>query len=239
MNKPNNGSAGIKESNLNTIKLIGTVAGEAAFSHSIARKVDNNNVNIAFCRFTLEIPRLSGVPDSLEVIIPEDTWRDTFNGKGYVPGDDSPKAVVEINGRIQSRSHTDADTGKNKLDLFVYAKSIRHMNKDSAAVPDYEYLNTVSLEGYICKPPTIRQTPLGRTVADLFIAVNRRRGSAYVPVILWGGNAINAKDFNVGDKVRLDGRFQSRQFLKTENGEAVTHMAYELSASKVRTLKII
>ena len=70
---------------------------------------------------------------------------------------------------------------------------------------------------------------IGKVIADLFIAVNRRRGSAYIPVVLWGGNAIKIKDLNTGDKIRLDGRFQSREFIKVTDGEAVCYFFAPLS----------
>ena len=36
--------------------------------------------------------------------------------------------------------------------------------------------NKVFLDGYICKEPTYRKTPLGREIADVLLAVNRPYG---------------------------------------------------------------
>ncbi len=246
MNNLNNGTARSKAYSLNNIKLIGTIASEAAFSHEVVRKGEADNRTLTFRRFTLEAPRLSGVPDFLEVIISEETWLEFTNRHEYINGENLPPTVVEISGRLQSHNRIDLETGKNKLDLFVLAKSIRCLttiakdndtDNDIAAEPDKsESLNTVSFEGFVCKKPVIRQTHSGRAIADLFIAVNGRGTSAYIPVILWGGNAVNAKDFKPGDKLRLTGRFQSREYTKGVNGVIITNMVYEVSASKVKLL---
>ena len=46
--------------------------------------------------------------------------------------------------------------------------------------------NQIFLDGYICKDPIYRKTPLGREIADLLIAVNRSYGkSDYIPCICW------------------------------------------------------
>lgn len=252
MNKLNNSTEMSRGTNLNSIKLIGTIARNAEFSHSVVRKDEAGSVNIAFHRFALEVPRLSGVSDFLEVVISEKTWLEAFNHHEYAQGEGFPQvtqAVVEIFGRIQSRNCIESVTGKNKLDLFVFAKSIRVLPKATTGVETAEdnnavaksekkeSLNTVILDGFLCKNPVIRQTPHGRTIADLFIAVNRRGGSTYIPVILWGGNAANAKNLKVGDKLRLEGRFQSREYMKSKDGQMVTLTAYEMSASKVKLLE--
>ena len=46
--------------------------------------------------------------------------------------------------------------------------------------------NQIFLDGYVCKPPVYRKTPLGREIADILIAVNRPYGkSDYIPCIAW------------------------------------------------------
>lgn len=249
MKNSNNGTTMSRGNARNTIKLIGEIAGNAEFSHEVIRKSEADNRTITYYRFTIKVPRLSGVSDFLEVIVSEEMWLGVTNCLGYIYGENSPQAtqgMVEVFGRIQSRNCIDPKTDKNKLDLFVFAQSVRVLtttisgddaeNNISAALYKNESLNTVSIEGFVCKKPVIRQTPLGRTIADLFIAVNRHGGSAYIPVILWGGNAANAKNLNIGDKLRFDGRFQSREYMKAVDGQAVTFTAYEMSASKVTLL---
>ena len=50
--------------------------------------------------------------------------------------------------------------------------------------------NRIILQGYLCKEPIYRETPLGREITDLLLAVNRPYGkSDYIPCICWGRNA--------------------------------------------------
>ena len=101
---------------------------------------------------------------------------------------------------------------------------------------DGSKVNQVYLEGYVVKPPIYRNTPLGREIADLLIAVNRSYGrSDYIPCICWGRNARNTSTFEVGDHVLLHGRIQSREYMKriSEN-ESEKRIAYEVSVSAVK-----
>jgi hypothetical protein len=95
-------------------------------------------------------------------------------------------------------------------------------------VPDTEYYNDVFVEGYICKKPVYRETPLGREITDVVLAVNRSYGKTdYIPCVCWGRNAYYVSCLQVGDCVRFTGRIQSREY--TKNGETKT--AYELSVA--------
>ena len=99
----------------------------------------------------------------------------------------------------------------------------------------FEEVNQIFLDGYICKPPVYRKTPLGREIADLLLAVNRPYGkSDYIPCICWGRNARYASAFEVGGHVLLWGRIQSREYIKKlgEN-ETEKRTAYEVSVSKL------
>ena len=102
-----------------------------------------------------------------------------------------------------------------------------------------ENINEINLIGYICKPVRYRETPLGRQVADVFIAVNRSYGkSDYIPCICWGRNARYASELEVGQKLHLKGRIQSREYMKhLEDGEEETRVAYEVSASYVKEVE--
>ena len=100
-----------------------------------------------------------------------------------------------------------------------------------APSPDNDTLNRVTLTGALCKPPVYRSTPFGREICDMMLAVNRAFGkSDYIPCIAWGRNAQYASRFSVGDRVRLTGRLQSREYQKLlENGEYLLRNAYEVS----------
>ena len=99
--------------------------------------------------------------------------------------------------------------------------------------------NQIYLDGYICKEPIYRKTPLGREIADLLVAVNRSYGkSDYIPCICWGRNARYASSFEVGSHVEVYGRIQSREYIK-KIGEEQTEkrVAYEVSVNKIEFLE--
>ena len=115
--------------------------------------------------------------------------------------------------------------------LSVFAREIEFLDE----VPDGSESNQIFLDGYICKEPVYRKTPLGREIADVLLAVNRPYGkSDYIPVILWGRNARYATYFKVGERMRVWGRIQSREYMKKIDEENVERrIAYEVSVSKI------
>ena len=119
---------------------------------------------------------------------------------------------------------------KNRLILSVFAVELNPVTED-----EFIGENHIDLDGYVCKEPVYRKTPLGREIADLLIAVNRAYGkSDYIPCITWGRNARFASTLEVGQRVQLQGRIQSREYVKKiseDNSER--HTAYELSASRI------
>ena len=96
--------------------------------------------------------------------------------------------------------------------------------------------NRVYLNGFICKQPTYRETPLGREISDVLIAVNRQYGkSDYIPCVAWGRGARFASSLKVGTAITIVGRFQSRQYTKQlEDGTTEVRNAYEVSTMSIR-----
>ena len=95
--------------------------------------------------------------------------------------------------------------------------------------------NGILLSGYICKPPVYRTTPFNREIADVLIAVNRAYNkSDYIPCIAWGRNARFVKNLEVGDRIAVSGRIQSREYQKKFSETDIrTLTAYEVSVSKL------
>ena len=121
------------------------------------------------------------------------------------------------------RSYNEHSKEKNRLKLFVFVDTIGPVEAD-------EDINDIFLEGYICKSPVYRLTPLGRQISDVLLAVNRGYNkSDYIPCVIWGRNALAVKDLSVGQRIRVAGRIQSREY--TKNDEIKT--AYELSVNLV------
>ena len=135
----------------------------------------------------------------------------------------------------QFRSYNRHDEQKNRLVLSVFVREVSFIDEEL----DGAKTNSIFLDGYICKLPVYRKTPLGREIADLLIAVNRSYGkSDYIPCICWGRNARFASGFEVGSHVEIWGRIQSREYVK-KIAENVTEkrIAYEVSVSKVERLE--
>ena len=67
------------------------------------------------------------------------------------------------------------------------------------------------------------------------IAVNRPYGkSDYIPCICWGRNARFASGFEVGMRIQVHGRIQSRKYTKKlSETEFEERIAYEVSVSKI------
>ena len=131
----------------------------------------------------------------------------------------------------QFRSYNRHEEQKNRLVLSVFVREISFMEEE----PDGTKTNSIWLDGYICKEPIYRKTPLGREIADLLLAVNRPYGkSDYIPCICWGRNARYASGFEVGEHVQLLGRIQSREYVKRiSDTETEKRIAYEVSVSKL------
>ena len=171
-------------------------------------------MNEAFYTGTLLVKRLSGAVDRLPVTIP---------GKLLAVSEMSRDRMMLVTGQV--RSYNKVVDGSGRLMVTLFAQSM-------AETQENDTMNRVSLTGVLCKPPIYRSTPFGREICDMMLAVNRAFGkSDYIPCIAWGRNAQYASRFHVGDKLRITGRLQSREYQKMlENGEYMTRNAYEVSA---------
>ena len=135
----------------------------------------------------------------------------------------------------QLRSYNRHEERKNRLVLSVFAREIAFVDE----TPESSKTNQIYLDGYICKEPIYRKTPLGREIADLLLAVNRPYGkSDYIPCICWGRNARFASNFTVGTRCEIWGRIQSREYMKKlSEEEAEKRIAYEVSVSKLELME--
>ena len=192
------------EHSANQIILRGTVAAAPAFSHENHEK--------QFYRFSLEVPRLSGAVDVLPVI----AEKTALDCAGVMEGDS-----IAVSGQI--RSHNLRRDGRRHLLIFVFAASL--------AREDGEPVNDVTLEGFLCREPIYRRTPLGREICDVMLAVPRAFQRAdYLPCILWGRTAQEAARCHTRDKIGITGRLQSRLYTKLTDDGPEQRTAYEISA---------
>jgi len=203
----------------NHLVLVGKVVSEKTYSHEIYGE--------KFYLFNLEVIRLSSTTDIIPITISERliTDIDLTIGKG-----------LEIEG--QFRSYNNYENERNRLVLTVFAKEVKEVEineEDKETVT-----NEVELVGYICKKPIYRQTPFGREIADILLAVNRAYNkSDYIPCIAWGRNARFCQNMEVGTEVKLIGRVQSRTYEKKhEDGTVETRVAYEVSVASMEVVTV-
>ena len=193
----------------NRVNVIGEIISGFTFNHELFGE--------GFYTADLAVERTSGNKDILPLMVSErlvDVHKD-HTGR-----------TVEING--QFRSYNLHGGMKNRLVLSVFAAELQFIGK-----PEDGDRNEIYLDGYICKPPIYRKTPLGREITDLLLAVNRAYGkSDYIPCISWGRNARYASMLQVGSRLRIWGRIQSREYIKKlSETESETRVAYEVSVS--------
>ena len=229
----------------NYLTLVGKVSSEKRFSHEIYGE--------RFYSFDLCIPRLSGSADVIPVTASERLFTDEMLQEGT-------KLLI----KGQFRSYNSYENEKNRLILTVFAKDMEKLEEESEENVDVEesvegaenaeeaaeiakreafkkdYItNEVVLIGYICKKPVYRQTPFGREIADILLAVNRAYNkSDYIPSIAWGRTARFCQNLEVGTEVKIVGRVQSRNYeKKLEDGTILKKVAYEVSIGSLEVVK--
>ena len=192
----------------NQVRLRGIVVGEPMFSHE--------NRGERYEVFELAVERLSGTVDRLPVMRNEKSELEIKAGMN-----------LEVVGEL--RSFNNKSGQGRRLILTVYSKSI--------VLAEGPPMNELCLEGAICKPPAARRTPLGREICDFILAVNRKYGRAdYLPCIAWGRLSGEVAAQEVGSRIRLEGRLQSRTYIKTENGINEERTAFEVSVMQLKVL---
>ena len=207
----------------NYLTLVGKVTGEKKFSHEIYGE--------RFYIFNLEIPRLSGNEDIIPITVSERLISENTLNEGN-------KLLV----KGQFRSYNSYENGKNRLILTVFAKDVLEVKdeeEENEMAKKDEITNEVVLIGFICKKPIYRQTPFGREISDLLLAVNRAYNkSDYIPCIAWGRNARFCQNLEVGAQVKVVGRVQSRTYEKKhEDGSVETRVAYEVSIGSLEVIE--
>ena len=202
----------------NHIILVGKVTSDKTFSHEIYGE--------KFYIFNLSVPRLSGNADIIPITISE---------RLLELEDLSLEKKIIVEG--QFRSYNSYENEKNRLVLTVFAKEVKFVeNQDEEIEVSKDFTsNEVILNGYICKKPIYRQTPFGREISDILLAVNRAYNkSDYIPCIAWGRNARFCENIAVGTEVKIVGRVQSRSYEKKyDDGRVETKVAYEVSVASL------
>ena len=183
----------------------------------------------------MEIPRLSGNSDIIPITVSERLLQEETLQEG--------KKLLR---KGKFRSYNSYENEKNRLILTVFAKDIVELEEneveeeeENEIVKKETITNEVVLVGYICKKPIYRQTPFGREISDLLLAVNRAYNkSDYIPCIAWGRTARFCQNLEVGSQVKVVGRVQSRTYEKKhEDGSVETRIAYEVSVGSLEVIE--
>ena len=200
----------------NQVTIVGTVDSEFTYSHEVFGE--------GCYMLEVVVSRLSHMEDRIPLMVSERLVdvKESCMGK-----------IVEVHG--QFRSYNKHEEGRNRLILSVFVREFSFVGEEGTLTRP----NSIYLDGYICKPPVYRMTPLGREIADLLMAVNRPYGkSDYLPCICWGRNARFAGKFEVGTHIHLWGRIQSRTDQKRLEDDVVEkRTAYEISVNKIECVE--
>ena len=189
---------------LNRIRLHGRVEELPALSHV--------NHGVAFHRFSLRVSRLSGAEDLINVVAAQELLS---RCPPLMPGQE-----LTVTGEVRTFNNRSGEG--RRLIISTFARELRPEKGEEE--------NHLELSGTLCKPPSLRFTPLGRTICDMILAVNRRYGRAdYLPCIAWGSLAHRCGELSVGDPVRLNGRLQSRVYTKALEDRVEERTAFEVS----------
>ncbi|MFZ5968997.1 MAG: single-stranded DNA-binding protein, partial [Bacillota bacterium] len=179
----------------NLVTVIGEINSEKRFSHEMYGE--------GFYSFDLKVPRLSEFCDILPVTVSE---------RILVEFNLSIGTMVRVEGQL--RSYNKYKDGSNRLVLTVFARDMTLYEGEE----EIKNPNQIYIDGYICKHPVYRTTPFGREITDMLIAVNRPyKKSDYIPCIAWGRNARFSEKLKVGDRIKVWGRVQSREYQKKIN----------------------
>lgn len=196
----------------NKIEMAGRIAAPAEYSHTVFDE--------KFYSSVMEIKRLSDCSDIIPITVSE-RHIDEIREDRY----------VRISGQLRSYNYylkVDglSENRRSKLVVTAFCRSI---------LPFETYMNDVMLDGFVCKKPIYRKTPFGKEITDVLLAVNRSYGkSDYIPVIFWGVNAGVAATLDVGNRIGVTGRIQSREYEKRHpDGSEEKKMTYEVSGFKL------
>lgn len=203
-----------REQENNKVTLSGEIVSNFEFSHEFYGE--------GFYTTMLASERTSGQKDAIPIMVSERLADVKADWTGR---------FVRVSG--QFRSYNKHEGERNRLILSVFVREFEDIKDERDFGLEDE--NLISLDGYICKKPIYRKTPLGREISDILLAVNRPYGkSDYIPCIAWGRNAIFAGKLEAGTRLQIEGRIQSREYKKQiEDGVYETRTAYEVSVSKL------
>ena len=130
----------------NQVTIMGEVASPLTYSHEVFGE--------GFYVMDVMVKRLSNSEDRIPLTISE---------RLIDVHQDYPGEFIKVSG--QFRSYNRHEEQKNRLVLSVFVRELEFVDEEL----DGAKTNHILLEGYICKKPIYRKTPLGREIADLLM----------------------------------------------------------------------
>ena len=123
----------------NQVSVMGRIVTGFTFSHQVFGE--------GFYMMDILVKRLSDSEDRIPVMVSERLIDITQDYVGE---------YIEIHG--QFRSYNRHEEKRNRLVLSVFAREVKFVEEGEESIP----VNQIFLDGYICKPPVYRKTPLGK-----------------------------------------------------------------------------
>ena len=149
----------------NKVAMTGEVVNDFEFDHESHGK--------KFYFSDIRVRRLSGTYDTVPIMVSEKMMDMQKRHKN---------CKILVTGQFRSYNKFEEVQGKYKLMMFVFAREIIFLEDD-----EIQDQNCIYLDGYICKEPGYRETPLRRQISDIVVAVNRPYNNTdYIPCIAWG-----------------------------------------------------
>lgn len=172
-----------------------------------------------FYQFMLSCQRKSGVFDEIPVMVTLDLWEKLL----ILEGD-----YIRVKGRFQSYNSKEEENYGKRI-VYINAFEVDFCEKKDCK-------NDISMEGIICKQPTYRISPRGKQICDLVLKTYTDDGKAYyyIPCVCWFNNALKASLCDVGTKIQIRGRLQSREYIKICDGNKTYHTTYEVAVSDIK-----
>ena len=187
----------------NEVKVRGRIVSPISYHHTFK--------TMEYYSFYIAIKRLSEVYDVIEVISPKYYVMELKEGDN-----------VFVKGQYRSMKEG------SRLQLFINAVNITKKAEEN-------YENEILIEGMICQKRNPRITPVtNKVLMDAMVTVERGSGRTYcIPIIIWNAIGEEAEKFEVGRRIRLKGRIQSRTYLKKyPDGNQEEKTAYEVSVKE-------
>lgn len=183
--------------------ITGKVVGDYEFSHEVRGE--------KFYNLKIESKRSSGTVDVINLIVSDKIIYTEMDLNGMYIG---------VTGSLRSYN-----TANKNVHIGVLVDTMDLYDEDI-----YEDINVVEMSGVICKKTKLRITDSKRKICNIILATHRQYGkSDYIPCLTWNRNACIVDTLDIGTRINVAGRLQSRNYIK----DNCTYTTYEVSVQEL------